>query len=148
MTMSSTPMFFNILNPVMKTILKSPVHKLVSDGILILTFKGIKTGKEYSMPISYFSEDGTVFSFTHAQWWRNLANGAEVTVRLKGQDYVAYAVAESDDLTKKIPALRKMIAAKPQEAGFYNISFDSDGQPVEAEVIKAAQEAVLIKILL
>ena len=144
--MSSTPLMFKILNPVMKTILKSPVHKVVSEGILIITFTGIKSGKEYSTPISYFMENGTVYCFTHAQWWRNLAEGAEVKVRLKGQDTVGFAEVEAEDMAQKTSAMRKMIIAKPQEAGFYNVTFDSDGEPVEAEVIKAAEEAVLIRI--
>ena len=144
--MSSTPLMFKILNPVMKTILKSPVHKVVSEGILIITFTGIKSGKEYSTPISYFMENDTVYCFTHAQWWRNLAQGAEVKVRLKGQDTVGFAEVEAEDMAQKTSAMRKMIIAKPQEAGFYNVTFDSDGEPVEAEVIKAAEEAVLIRI--
>jgi hypothetical protein len=44
--MSSTPILFKVLNPLMMTLLKSPLHKWVSDGILIITFKGIKSGKE------------------------------------------------------------------------------------------------------
>jgi hypothetical protein len=146
--MSSTPAMFKILNPIMTTILKSPVHKVVSDGILILTFKGIKSGKEYSTPVSYFMDDGTVYCFTHAQWWRNLVNGAEVKVRLRGKDYIGYALAEPDDMAQKTVAMRTMVISKPQEAGFYNVTFDSDGQPVVEEVLKAAEEAVLIRISL
>jgi hypothetical protein len=146
--MSSTPLMFKILNPFMKTILKSPVHKVVSDGILIITFMGIKSGKEYSTPISYFMENGTVYCFTHAQWWRNLAEGAEVKVRLQGQDTAGFAQVEAEDMAQKTSAMRKMVIAKPQEAGFYNVTFDSDGEPVQEEVIKAAEEAVLIRITL
>ena len=146
--MSSTPLMFKILNPFMKTILKSPVHKVVSDGILIITFMGIKSGKEYSTPISYVMENGTVYCFTHAQWWRNLAEGAEVKVRLQGQDTAGFAQVEAEDMAKKTSAMRKMVIAKPQEAGFYNVTFDSDGEPVQEEVIKAAEEAVLIRITL
>ena len=132
----------------MKMILKSSIHKVVSDGILIIIFKGIKTGKEYSTPISYFLENGTIYCFTHAQWWRNLADGAEVKVRLKGQDTVGFAQAEAEDIAQKASVMRKMVIAKPQEAGFYNVTFDSDGNPVEEEVIRGAEEAVLIRISL
>ena len=146
--MSSTSLTFKILNPIMKMILKSSIHKVVSDGILIIIFKGIKTGKEYSTPISYFLENGTIYCFTHAQWWRNLADGAEVKVRLKGQDTVGFAQAEAEDIAQKASVMRKMVIAKPQEAGFYNVTFDSDGNPVEEEVIRGAEEAVLIRISL
>ena len=146
--MSSTSLTFKVLNPIMKMILKSSIHKVVSDGILIIIFKGIKTGKEYSTPISYFLENGTIYCFTHAQWWRNLADGAEVKVRLKGQDTVGFAQAEAEDIAQKASVMRKMVIAKPQEAGFYNVTFDLDGNPVEEEVIRGAEEAVLIRISL
>ena len=82
--MSSTPMFFRILNPVMKTILNSPLHRLVSDKIMVITFTGIKSGKEYSTPVSYFMDDGTAYCFTHGKWWKNLVAGANVKLKLKG----------------------------------------------------------------
>ncbi len=146
--MSSTPILFKVLNPMMMTLLKSPLHKWVSDGIMIITFKGIKSGKEYATPISYYREDGKVYGFTHAKWWRNLARGAEVRVRLKGQEYTGYAQVESKDVAQKAAALRKMMLAKPQEAGFYNINFDPDGMPNDGDLVKAAEDAVLIRISL
>ena len=144
--MSSTPILFKVLNPMMITLLKSPLHKWVSGGIMIITFKGIKSGKEYATPISYFREDGKVYGFTHAKWWRNLAKGAEVCIRLQGQDYTGYAQVESKDVAQKVDALRKMMLAKPQEAGFYNVAFEPDGEPNEEDLVKAAEEAVLIRI--
>ena len=45
--MSSTPLMFRILNPIMKSILRSPVHKVVSEKIMIITFKGIKSGRVF-----------------------------------------------------------------------------------------------------
>lgn len=146
--MSSTPLMFRILNPLMTMILKSPLHKMVSGGIMLISFNGIKSGRVYSTPVSYFRENGTVYCFTHAKWWRNLANGADVNVRLKGQDYAGYAIAEAEDTAQKTVALRKMVKVRPQEAGFYNVTFDSDGEPKEDELLKAAQEAVLIRISL
>jgi hypothetical protein len=71
-----------------------------------------------------------------------------VKVRLKGQDTAGFAQVEALDMAQKTSAMRKMVIAKPQEAGFYNVAFDSDGEPVQAEVIKAAEEAVLIRITL
>jgi hypothetical protein len=41
-----------------------------------------------------------------------------------------------------------MLLAKPQEAGFYNINFDPDGKPNEGDLVRAAEEAVLIRISL
>ena len=72
----------------------------------------------------------------------------EVKVRLKGEDTVGFAQAEAEDIAQKASVMRKMVIAKPQEAGFYNVTFDLDGNPVEEEVIRGAEEAVLIRISL
>jgi hypothetical protein len=57
-------------------------------------------------------------------------------------------VTEANDLAQKTTALRKMMKAKPQEAGFYNITFDSEGVPKDEELLKAAEDVVYIRISL
>ena len=146
--MSSTPMFFRILNPVMKTILNSPWHRLVSNKIMVITFKGIKLGQEYSTPVSYFLEGDTVYCFTHGKWWQNLAAGANVTLRIKGEDYTGFATAENEDIAQISAALQKMLIGNPSDARYYGVTFDADGQPNLDEIRKAASEAVMIRIAL
>ena len=147
--MSSTSMIFRILNPVMEFILKSPAHSLVSGGIMIITFKGKRTSREYSTPISYYAdEDGWVTCFTHANWWRNFQDGAEVKLRIRGENYQGFAEAVPDDIDQKSRALTKMLTKIPTDARFYRVSFDQEGRPNEEEVQQAAAEAVMIRIRL
>lgn len=147
--MSATPVFFRILNPVMKTLLKSPLHSLASGGIMIITFKGNRTGREYSTPISYYAdEDGCIYCFTHANWWRNLQDGAEVKLRMKGEDYRGYAEAVPDDIDQISKALTKMLTELPSDARFYAVTLEDDGKPNAEQVKRAAAEAVLIKVRL
>ena len=146
--MSSTPLFFRILNPVMKTVLNSPLHRLVSDKIMVLTFTGIKSGKEYSTPVSYFMDDGTVYCFTHGRWWKNVAAGANVKLRIQGEDRVGFANAETEDVAQISTALNKMLIANPSDARYYGVTFDAEGQPNMDEIRKAATKAVMIRIAL
>lgn len=146
--MSSTPMLFKILNPIMKTILRSPLHKMISGQIMIITFKGRKSGKEYSTPISYFREHDKVYAFTHSKWWKNLIGGAQVKLRIQGQDLLGQAEPVADDVTQIADVLAKMLVVVPSDARFYNVTFDSDGQPNPAEVQKAAADAIMIQITL
>ena len=73
--MSSTPFVFRLLNPVMKGVLKSPIHAMVSEQIMIISFTGRKSGQSYSTPVSYYQENANVICFTHAGWWKNLVGG-------------------------------------------------------------------------
>jgi len=37
-----------VINPVISGLLRSPMHSLVSDSIMLLTFTGSKTGEEFT----------------------------------------------------------------------------------------------------
>ncbi len=144
--MSSTSILFSILNPIMQLILRSPFHKMVSGQIMIISFKGAKSGKAYSTPVSYSRDNGNVYVFTHSKWWKNFRNGGEVKLRLAGQDVTGTATAISDDQERKTTALYQHIKAVPNDARFYGVTLDTDGQPDMEQVEKAAAEAVMIQI--
>jgi hypothetical protein len=40
--------------PVMKALLRSPLHRLLDGTLVLLTYTGRKTGKQYTIPIGYF----------------------------------------------------------------------------------------------
>jgi hypothetical protein len=146
--MASAPDMIQFLNPFMKTILKSPFHRIVSWQFMIITFNGIKSGKEYSTPVSYFMEGETVLCFTRSKWWRNLVSGVEVKLRLQGQDRTGIAEPVLDDLDQVAAILTRFLTEKPAIAGFYNVKLDSDGQLNKDEILKAAAEEVMVRISL
>ena len=146
--MSSTPIFFRILNPMMKGILKSPFHKAVSSQIMIITFQGAKSGKTYTTPVSYSRDDGRVYCFTHARWWMNFTSGAAVKLRIQGQDLDGYAETVADDPERITAGLHKHLQAVPSDARYYNVTMDANGQPNMDQVRQAAAEAVMIQISL
>jgi hypothetical protein len=54
----------------------------------------------YSTPVSYYQEDGTVYCFTHAGWWKNFDGSAEVHALIQGQELTGTAVSIRDDPEK------------------------------------------------
>ena len=76
---------YAIVNPVMGAILRSPLHRLLSGALMLLSFRGIKSGKRYTIPVGYLQEGEHLYIFCHAGWWRNLPD-RPVTVRLRGQE--------------------------------------------------------------
>ena len=74
-------------NRVVKLILSSPAHGMLSDRLLILTVTGRRTGKQRTFPVAY-QQTGDKLTLhidwpEKKVWWRNLIGGAPVAVRLR-----------------------------------------------------------------
>ncbi len=77
---------FKVMNPVMKAPLRWPLPRLLDGTLVLLTYTGRKTGKQYTIPIGYFAwGEGELMSFSSARWWTNLRGGTPVTLLLKGR---------------------------------------------------------------
>jgi hypothetical protein len=76
---------YRIVNPTMAALLRSPLHRLLSNALMLLTFQGWKSGKRYTIPVGYMQEGNRLYIFSHAGWWKNLP-GRQVVVRLRGKD--------------------------------------------------------------
>jgi len=79
----------NIGNPVVKMILQSPLHPLMSESTAVIFVTGKKSGKTYSFPVNYLRTDKTIWitSMRDRSWWKNLRGGAKVSLHLAGRDY-------------------------------------------------------------
>jgi F420H(2)-dependent quinone reductase len=78
------------LNPLIAGVLRSPLHPLLSPGLLLLTVTGRHSGRRYSIPVGY-QRDGNdlvvmVSEARRKRWWRNYYEPGPVSVRLRGQD--------------------------------------------------------------
>ena len=73
-----------LANTVMKFLLRSPMHGATSDFMLLLSFKGRKSGKTFVTPVSYHVQDGNLCVFTPAPWISNLRDVLSVDIVLKG----------------------------------------------------------------
>jgi F420H(2)-dependent quinone reductase len=74
-----------LANQFVATILRSSWHRLKSDRLLLLTFTGRHSGKEFTTPLCYVQEDETLQVTVMSPWWRNLLGETTVRVLLRGQ---------------------------------------------------------------
>lgn len=79
--------FVRLQNPLMLWLLRSPLHGIVSQKYLLITFTGRKSGKQYTTPVQYGRHNDTVWVLTSRDyiWWRNLRGGTAVTLQLRGK---------------------------------------------------------------
>jgi len=85
-------------NDFVKFFLRTPLYVVMGNTMLI-TVTGCKTGKKYSTPVGFYRKGDCLWVLTNRErtWWRNVKNGATVTLLLKGRTVPAFAEAEMDE---------------------------------------------------
>jgi len=137
------------VNELVKVILRSPLHGLLSKHRMLLTFTGRKSGKRYTVPLSYVQEGETIFCITgHASWWRNLRGDVPVSVMLQGQAHTGMAQAIFDESAVIMQGLQKLLHAIPSDAKYHAVKLDCNGHPDAEDMAQAASSSILIHIQL
>ena len=139
---------FAMINPVVKAILRSPLHRLMSRNTMLVEFTGRKSGKFYCTPVSYYLAGGTVRCVTGKdnQWWRNLVNAESVNVIIRGRRRIGRPAVLPSGSVEVQAALHNLLVASPRDAAFAAVAFDASGQPVADDVVVASNSLVLIEI--
>lgn len=134
-------------NPMMIWLLKSPLHGIISRGVMLITVTGRKSGKSISTPTNYVRDGNTlwVISWRERTWWRNLRGGAKVRVLLAGKIVEGHGqvVEEEKAVAQNV---FEYYRKTPQNAKYVQISVDSTNMPMSADCERAAQKMVTIKI--
>jgi deazaflavin-dependent oxidoreductase (nitroreductase family) len=136
------------VNAMMKFVLRSPLHGMASNTITVISFTGRKSGKTYSTPVSYSQNGSQVTIFTHGEWYKNLAAGAPVTLRIRGKDYTGQADVTVADKAAMAAGLTEHLKVVHSDAPFYHVTFDEAGNPKADEIEKAVNDVVMIRVTL
>jgi hypothetical protein len=86
-----------VVNPVVRLVLCSPLHPLLSRYLLLLTVTGRTTGRTWTLPLQYAERAGAIWIVpgnpAHKRWWRNLAGEAPATLTIRGTTYIGMGEA-------------------------------------------------------
>src|SRR5215218_8230084 len=87
-----------VVNPLIRWLLRSPLHRLASRRLALITYTGRRSGRRYTIPVGYQMADLqltiTVGSPDHKVWWRSLTGtGAPVELIVRGRRRTGHAVA-------------------------------------------------------
>lgn len=88
------------INPWLRFLLRSPLHFLVSETLLLLTVTGRQSGTDYTFPVLYdVDDDGVIRVESHGtNWWKNLRDGGQdVQVHLRGEHVTGHAEVTEDN---------------------------------------------------
>ena len=120
------------VNPVIKALLRSPLHRLLSKNLMLLTVTGRKSGRTYTVPVGrHQSNDGSFVLSAAGNWRHNLRGGTDVRVTLDGREHAAHAVLE-EDADRAAEAFKTMLdRAGPRALG---VKVNVDRSPTAAEI--------------
>jgi hypothetical protein len=88
------------LNPLLRWLLQSRLHWLVSRWILLVSYEGRQSGRRYTFPVVYLQRDGrlvVVTPYQESSWWKNFVTPLDCTVWLRGAERSATGALVSGD---------------------------------------------------
>ena len=135
-------------NDFMSWMLRSPLHGILSDGMMLITVTGRKTGKEFSFPVGYYRENGYLWVITSRDrtWWKNLRGGAEVSLLLKRKPVKALADTDLDE--KAVEArMYEYVKHVPQAAKSLGIRIQNGNANAE-DIARTAKDRLFVRLQL
>jgi deazaflavin-dependent oxidoreductase (nitroreductase family) len=132
-------------NTFVKFFLRTPLQALLGDTMLI-TVKGRKTGRPFTTPVGFYRAGDQLWVMTsrNRTWWRNVRDGAKVSLLMHGHEMegIAEPVLDEEivalqigDYLKHIPMAAKPLGVRVEE-GVVNLE----------DAKRLAKERLFVKI--
>jgi ABC-type molybdate transport system ATPase subunit len=136
-----------LINPFVALLARSPLHFIISHQLLVIQFKGRKSGKLYLVPVSYHQH---AYSYTCVTlrsniWWRNLTEVSHTQIWLKGKltDVQIDLEFNNDQMVES--TLRDLVTNNKIDAYFAKIKLNIDGSPDIDDLTQAAKLHTVLK---
>lgn len=136
-----------IANFFMNALIRSPLHVFLGGNLAVVTVRGRKTGRLYSVPVNVAREGDTctIVSLRRRTWWRNLRDGALAELRVSGKRYaVRGEVVEGQE--QVVDGLTNYFREHPGSLKHFGMRVTAEGGPAQADVQRVAQDRVLIRL--
>ena len=115
------------VNVPMRAALSLPFPTPLSGNLMLISYTGRKSGKNYRQPVSYVRDGDVLLTPGGGRWTVNLADSRPARLRLRGRDQPARPELVTDPT--ELERLLGIIAAKnPRAAKFIPIPRRSDGR--------------------
>lgn len=74
-----------VANPILRLLLRTPLMGAARKQLMVVSFNGRKTGRQYSIPLSAHQVDNDLYALTGAPWKQNFRDGAAAQVLHDGK---------------------------------------------------------------
>jgi hypothetical protein len=143
-TPASRSRLFRVLNPIMRFVLLHSPLRPRRGRLLVLSFTGRRSGREYAVPVSYtVDSDGSLLVPGGGAWKSNLEGGRPVHAWLAGRDVraIAEVITERAEIARLLPTLA---SASPIIDRFIGVRLHDDGRPDAADLEEALDDGFAI----
>jgi hypothetical protein len=145
-----SPAVFRAANRVVRPILSSPLHPVLSRWLMLITYTGARTGREYAVPVAYYRwAPDEVWAFAaRTGWMSNLRDGRTVRVRIHGCELPARpAVVEDRESVAHL--LQELVRRKgPEGIKDPLLGLPRDREPTLSEALAAAARTRIARLRL
>ena len=134
-------------NDFMSWVLRSPLHGMLSKGMMLITVTGRKTEKKYTTPVEYYDQGGYLWVITsrNRTWWRNLKGGADVSLLMKRKAVSAFGEAVLDE-SEVEAQLREYVRRMPVSARALGLL--ENKVPNEDVIKRIAKDRLFVRLAL
>lgn len=140
-----------LYNPFVTAILRSPLHALMSDSTMLITYTGRRSGKTRTTPVNFVVDGETLLSVSPRgrSWWKNLRgkDGAPVAVRLRGMDFKGVGRAFEGEAAVEEGGLLTVLQRVPAHRRYWKVELTPEGEPKDpGDLSRVARDNVLVRI--
>ena len=137
-----------VLNPIVRLLLRSPLHRLMSKQYMLLSVAGRKTGRSYTIPVGRHYLDGDLLVGARGVWKANLRGGADVRVTIEGRERAGRAELDEDpDRTTEVYK-RLLAQLGRRKASVLGLKVNVDREPTHEEMKAAVGNRAIARISL
>ena len=141
-----------ITNPIVRLILRSRLYRLLSSSLLLISYRGRKSGKEYTLPVQYAQTGNYIYILPgmpeQKTWWRNLKAGAPVRVTLAGQTVAGSGklLEPESELETIVKGFDLYLQRFPALAKSFQVGSDTTGQFNDGDLRAACAGLVMVRV--
>jgi hypothetical protein len=108
-----------LANPLVRGLLRSPAHGALSGRLLVLEYRGHRSGRTFRIPLRYAeTADGTVVAVAvrpeRKLWWRSFRQPADARLTMRGRAVDVRGALATGDTREE--ALAAYLARYPRSA--------------------------------
>jgi F420H(2)-dependent quinone reductase len=139
-------------NRLVAWVLRSPLHRLASRDLALTAFRGRRSGRWFTTPVSYVRDGGRVLVLVgnpeRQRWRRNLRQPAPVRLRLAGREVEGVGAVLARGSAEPTDALGRYLRRRRRSARARGVRLAPDGTPDAADPAGSARQATLVEIRL